>query len=87
MKSRAGRLTDAERDELHSTPILIGGEDGGGVLVVGAAMTPEQWETTYCHARHPTTREGWAERTREILGDDARTVSDADSSSTEEGGR
>ncbi len=53
MKSRAGLLNDAERDELRSTPILIGGEDGGGVLVVYAPMTVEEWEAEHADARLP----------------------------------
>ncbi len=72
MKARTGRLTDEEAQELRSTPILIGGEEPGtGVLVVYPAMTTEEWEKEYGGRTHPTTPEGWAERTREILGDDA----------------
>ena len=34
MKSRAGLATAAEREELGSSLVFVGGEDGGGPLVV-----------------------------------------------------
>ena len=81
MKSRTDRLTDAERKELRRTPIKIGGEESGSgpLLVYPPAESAAEWQERYGELRHPTTREGWAERTREILGDDAPTVFDADS--------
>ena len=78
MKSRTGRLTDDEAQELLCTPRLVGGEHGGGVLVVGAAMTPKQWIDKYEGHRHPTTIAGWNEWLRDVHGDGAPTVFDAD---------
>ena len=53
MKSRTGRLTDEEREELLRMPRFVGGEDGGGVLVVGAKLTQEQWIERFRDARLP----------------------------------
>ncbi len=48
MKARAGLLTDEEREELRSTPILIGGDEPGTKpLVVFPAMTQEEWEAEF----------------------------------------
>ena len=74
MKQVVGTLTDKEHAELLSTPVVVG--EG---LVVGPQLTEGEWLAKYVDDRLPTTPEGWAERTREILGDDAPEVFDADS--------
>ncbi len=70
MKRRTGQLTDEEREELRSTPIIIGGgPNGGGLLVPPQGLTPEEWRERHGGVRQPATPEESAESGRDV-GDD-----------------